>query len=57
MVDFLRTKTETELKLLYMQLFSNRLKDEWQDITKEADFKNATEEDIIKAIQKGRYGK
>lgn len=55
LVDLLRTKSEEELKLLYLKLFSDGLNEEWKKITSEADFKNATEEDIIKAIQKNRY--
>jgi len=56
MVDKLRYKSEAELKMLYLQFFSDELTQEWKDITKDADFKKATEEDIIKAIQKSRYG-
>lgn len=56
MVDKLRNKSEAELKALYMRFFVNELNDEWQSITKSADFKNATEDDIVKAIQKNRYG-
>jgi N6-adenosine-specific RNA methylase IME4 len=56
MVDKLRNKSEAELKMLYLQFFGNELKDEWKSITNDADFKNASEEDIIKAIQKKRYG-
>jgi Na+-translocating ferredoxin:NAD+ oxidoreductase RnfC subunit len=55
MVDQLRTKSEAELKMLYIQFFKNDLNEEWTTITQSSDFKNATEEDIIKAIQKKRY--
>ncbi len=55
MVDKLRDKSEAELKLLYTQLFANDLAEEWKNSTQETGFKNATEEDIIKAIQKNRY--
>lgn len=55
MVDKLRDKTEEELKMLYLKFFSSELADEWKMTTTEADFRNATEEDIIKAIQKARY--
>lgn len=51
-VDKLRNKSEEELTLLNMKFFSKELKDEWETITGETDFKTATEEDIIKAIQK-----
>lgn len=56
MVDKLRNKSEAEIKILYLKFFGNELKEEWQNITKEADFSNATAKDIIKAIQKNRYG-
>jgi len=55
MVDKLRNKSESELKMLYTQFFANDLTEEWKSITEEADFINASEEDIIKAIQKNRY--
>jgi len=54
-VDKLRNKSEEELKLLNLKFFSNELNDEWETITRESDFKSATEEDIVKAIQKNRY--
>jgi len=54
-IDKLRNKSEAELKLLYLQLSANELAEEWKNITAQADFKNATEEDIIKAIQENRY--
>ena len=54
-VDKLRNKSEDELKMLYLTFFSSELADEWKNSTAEADFKKATEEDIIKAIQKNRY--
>lgn len=57
MVDKLRNKSEEELKMLYIKFFANELSDEWKSITQDADFKNANEEEIIKAIQKNRYKK
>lgn len=54
-VDQLRNKSERELKMLYLRLFQNELQDEWKAITKDANFKNSTENDIIKAIKKNRY--
>ena len=56
-IDKLRNKSEKELKQLYMQLSAEDLIDEWKDITQDADFKNASEEDIVEAIQKKRYRK
>lgn len=55
MVDQLRTKSEAELKMLYLQFFKNDLSEEWKNITESTNFKNVSEEDIIKAIQKNRY--
>ena len=53
-VDKLRNKNEEELKLLYLKFFSNELISEWENLTKDADFTNTSEEDIVKAIQKNR---
>ncbi len=55
MVDGLRNKSEEELKLLYLRFFASELSDEWKTITSSAEFKDATEESIITAIQKNRY--
>lgn len=55
LVDRLRSKSDEELKALYLRLFAGDLKDEWAVLASEADFGNATEEDIVKAIQKARY--
>lgn len=55
MVDKLRTKSEAELKIIYLRFFQKELKSEWKTITKEANFKKVSEDDIIKAIQKNRY--
>ena len=54
-VDKLRNKSQEELRMLYIKFFSNELIDEWKNITQGADFKNANEAEIIKAIQKNRY--
>jgi hypothetical protein len=55
MVDKLRNKSEDELKVLYIKLFSNELIDEWKNITADTDFNNVNEDEIVKAIQKNRY--
>lgn len=55
-VDKLKDKTEEELKLLYIKLFSKELADEWSSVTETSNFENVSEEDIIKAIMKKRYG-
>jgi len=54
-VDALKDRPEDELKLLYQRLFSTEIKKEWEAITSEATFNNASEEDLIKAIQQNRY--
>jgi len=55
MVDKLRNKSEAELKMLYLRFFKNEIQNEWKMITRDANFKKITEEDIIKSIQKKRY--
>ena len=55
MIDKLRNKSEDELKMLYIKLFSTELIDEWKNITEDADFGNVDEREIVKAIQKIRY--
>ncbi len=55
LVDKLRYKSEEELKMLYVKFFSGELTEEWKEIANEADFKNASDEEIIRAIQKQRY--
>jgi hypothetical protein len=55
-VDKLKDKSEEELKLLYVKLFSKELADEWSSITENSNFENVSEENIIKAIMKKRYG-
>jgi hypothetical protein len=55
MVDKLRNKSEAELKMLYLHFFKNEIQNEWKMITRDANFKKITEEDIIKSIQKKRY--
>ncbi len=55
LVDRLRSKSDEELKMLYLRLFVDDLKKEWADFTAESDFGSVSEEDIVKAIQKSRY--
>ena len=54
MADQLRNKSEAELKLLYVRFFQKELKEEWKNITNDADFRKTSEAGIIKAIQKNR---
>jgi len=55
MVDKLRNKSEEELKMLYMKFFSSELTEEWKEVANEADFRSASDEEIVQAIQKQRY--
>lgn len=50
--DKLRNKSEEELKLLNLKFFSKELSNEWETLTRDADFTTATEEDIVKAIKR-----
>ena len=54
-MDKHKDKSEEELKLLYIKLFSKELAEEWSSVTETSNFKNVSEEDIIKAIMKKRY--
>ena len=55
MVDKLRSKTDAELKLLYVQFFKDDFIQEWEKITTEADFSHVTDEEIVKALEDKRY--
>ena len=55
MVDKLRTKTDAELKLIYMQFFKDDFVKEWEKITGEADFSHVSDEEILKVIEGKRY--
>ncbi len=57
MVDKLRNRSEEELKLLYMKKISTELADEWSFTTENSNFKNISEDDIVKAIITKRYSK
>lgn len=54
-VDKLRSKSEAELKILYVRFFKKELQNQWKAITKEGNLKKISEADLIKAIQKNRY--
>ena len=54
-LDKLKDKSELELKLVYIKLFQKKLADEWSSVTETSNFKNVSEEDIIKVIMKKRY--
>jgi len=55
MVDKLRTKSDAELKLLYMQFFKDDFINEWEKVAGEADFSHVTDDEIIKTIEDKRY--
>ncbi len=57
LVDKLRDKSEEDLKLLYISLFSKEIADEWSAITENSNFENVSEEDIVEIIMKNRYSK
>jgi hypothetical protein len=56
-VDRLRNKNEEELKLLYIKFFRDDLAKKWEDLTSEMNFGDATDEDIVNAIQKKRHSR
>ena len=51
-VNSLKTKSEEELKLLYINLFADDLQREWESITQKANFGSITEKELISAISK-----
>jgi len=53
----LKDKGEEDLKLLYINLFSKEIADEWFSITENSNFENVSEEDIVEVIMKNRYSK
>jgi hypothetical protein len=50
-VSRLKTKSEEELKLLYLNLFADDLQKEWETITQKSKFGNITEKELISAIK------
>ena len=48
-VNSLKTKSEEELKLLYINLFADDLQKEWETITQKANFGSITEKELISA--------
>lgn len=57
LVDKLKDKSEEELKLLSLRLFSKELANEWASITADANFENSSEDEIVAIIMKNRYQK
>ena len=51
-VNSLKTKSEEEIKLLYLDFFAEDLQKEWATITKKANFGNLTEKELIAIISK-----
>ena len=56
-VDKLRVMNDDELNNAYLKLFKEDLEEEWDVITKDLTFGDATDDDIVSAIQKNRYNK
>ena len=54
-VNSLKTKSEEELKLLYINLFADDLQREWESITQKANFGSITEKELLAAMQKQQY--
>lgn len=57
MINKLRNKTEEELQLLYLKFFVDDLRNEWKEIANEGNLQKASDEDIIRAIQRQRYSR
>ena len=51
-VNSLKTKSEEELKLLYLSLFADDLQKEWKSITQKANFGRITEKELVSKISK-----
>lgn len=56
-VDKLRDKSEDDLKLLYIKFFRDEIVKNWENLTSEMNFGDATDEDIVESMQKKRYSK
>lgn len=56
-VDKLRNKSEDDLKLLYIKFFRDEIVKNWEHLTSEMNFGDATDEDIVESMQKKRYSK
>ena len=54
-VNSLKTKSEDELKLLYINLFADELQKEWETITQKANFGSITEKELISMISKTKH--
>ena len=54
-VNSLKTKSEEELKLLYINLFADELQKEWETITQKANFGSITEKELISTISKTKH--
>jgi hypothetical protein len=51
-VNSLKTKSEEELKLLYLNFFAEDLQKEWATITEKANFGSITEKELIQLMKK-----
>ena len=54
-VNSLKTKSEEELKLLYLNFFAEDLQKEWKTITQKANFGSITEKELISTISKKKH--
>jgi hypothetical protein len=55
-VEKLKGKSEEELKLLYIRLFADEIEKEWEEVTSGTPINSVSDEDIVEAVMKGRYG-
>lgn len=55
-VEKLKGKSEEEFKLLYIRLFADDIAKEWAEVTSGTAFNNVSDDEIIEAVMKERYG-
>jgi hypothetical protein len=54
-VNSLKTKSEEELKLIYINLFADDLQKEWEIITQKSNFGSITKKELISRIRKTKH--
>lgn len=55
-VEKLKGKSEEELKLIYIRLFADDIAKEWAEVTSGTALNNVSDDEIIEAVMKSRYG-
>lgn len=56
-VDKLRVMDEVELKNAYLKLFQSDLEKEWEEITKDLEFGEITDDELVTTLNKRRYNR